>query len=457
MKPVTETVFRAYDIRGVVGSDFDEEWVECLGRAIGTFFVRRGHRDAVVGYDCRHSSPSYQQALTRGLLSTGVDVTALGMVATPLLYFGIVHLGRQAGVMITASHNPPQYNGFKVWAGRGTVHTTAICEIYEIMASGEFAQGQGIGCEFDIVPDYEAAVLERNRLSRPLKVVVDGGNGAGGEVCARILRRMGCEVEEMYCEPDGDFPNHHPDPTIEAYMTDLIGRMRATGADLGIGLDGDADRLGIVDAGGRLLLGDELFSLFARDVLARLPGSLLIGDVKCSHRLFDDIRQHGGRTMMWVTGHSVMKAKMLEENAPMAGELSGHMFFNEGWFGFDDAVYAAARMASILSAQEKPLTELPGWPHACSTPELHVPCPDAVKFAVIKKAQDYFRARHDDVIDIDGVRLNFPDGWGLVRASNTQPVLVMRFEAQTGERLDEIRTMMETPLLEWIAEAGGQI
>lgn len=457
MKPVRDSVFRAYDIRGVVGTDFDEEWVECLGMAIGTFFLRRGHRDAVVGYDCRHSSPAYQRALTRGLLATGVDVTVLGMVATPLLYFGIVHLNRQAGVMITASHNPPEYNGFKVWSGRGTVHTTAIREIYEIMASGDFAAGQGIGCEHDIVPAYMDAVLERNRLARPFKVVVDGGNGAGGEVCAEILRRMGCEVEEMYCAPDGDFPNHHPDPTIEAYMKDLIGRMRESGADAGIGLDGDADRLGLVDAGGRLLLGDELYCLFARDVLSRLPGSLLIGDVKCSHRLFDDIRDRGGRPMMWITGHSVMKAKMLEEDAPMAGELSGHMFFNEGWFGFDDAVYAAARIVTILSTQQKPLTKLPGWPHAFSTPELHVACPDAVKFAVIDRAQEYFRARCDDVVVIDGVRLNFPDGWGLVRASNTQPVLVLRFEAQTAERLEEIRLMIETPLKAWIAEASGHI
>lgn len=454
MKPIVANIFRAYDIRGVVDVDFDEEWVERLGQAMGTFFLRRGQRAAVLGHDCRYSSAAYQQALARGVLSTGVDVTLLGMVATPLLYFGIVHLGREAGCMITASHNPPEYNGFKVWSGRGTVHTTALTEIFEIMDSGAFAEGNGIGCEFDIVPAYMEAVIKRNPLVRPLKVIVDGGNGAGGECCAEILRRMGCVVEELYCEPDGGFPNHHPDPTIEKYMTDLIARVKETQADFGVGLDGDADRLGVVDATGRLLLGDELFCLFARDVLSRLPGSLLIADVKCSYRLFDDIREHGGSPLMWITGHSVMKAKMLEENAPMAGELSGHMFFNDGWFGFDDALYGAARLAAILSASEKPLTELPGWTQTYSTPEVHAVCPDSLKFDVVRRAQAYFRERYD-VNETDGVRVSFADGWGLVRASNTQPVLVLRFEAQTPERLAEIRELIETPLRAWIAEASG--
>jgi len=454
MKPVSETVFRAYDIRGVVDRDFDEEWVECLGKALGTFFLRRNQQATVLGHDCRHSSPAYLRALADGLLSTGVDVISLGMVATPQLYFGVVHLGRQAGVMITASHNPPEYNGFKVWSGRGTVHTVAMREIYDIMASGAFAAGQGVGGEHDIVPAYLEAVLERNTLKRPLKVVVDGGNGMGGEHCAELLRRMGCEVEELYCEPDGDFPNHHPDPTVERNMTDLVAQVRASGADMGVGLDGDADRLGVVDAAGRLLAGDELYCLFARDVLTRLPGSLLLADVKCSHRLFDDITAHGGRPLMWVTGHSVMKAKMLEENAPMAGELSGHLFFNEDWFGFDDALFGAARLASILSRSETPLTELPGWPPSFSTPEVHIACPDRLKFEVVRRAQAFFRERYE-TCEIDGVRVRFADGWGLVRASNTQPVLVLRFEAQTPERLDEIRGLMESPLHEWIAQSDA--
>ncbi len=452
MKPIVDTIFRAYDIRGIVDVDFDEEWVECLGKALGTFFLRRNQRAAVVGHDCRHSSVPYQQALVRGLLATGVDVTALGMVATPLLYFGVVHLGREAGVMITASHNPSEYNGFKVWSGRGTVHTDAVREIYEIMASGAFATGRGMGCEYDIVPDYMEAVLSRNTLARPLRVVVDGGNGAGGEVCTEILRRMGCEVHPLFCEPDGDFPNHHPDPTIAKYMTTLMHRVQELGADFGVGLDGDADRLGVVDGNGRLLLGDELYCLFARDVLSRRPGSLLIADVKCSYRLFDDIREHGGIPLMWVTGHSVMKAKMLEENAPMAGELSGHMFFNEDWFGFDDALFGAARVAGILSASDVPLTALPGWPETFSTPEVHLACPDAVKFAVVHRAQAYFRERHE-VNETDGARVIFEDGWGLVRASNTQPVLVLRFEARTEERLAAIRELIEVPLRTWVQEA----
>ncbi len=452
MKPVVEGIFRAYDIRGIVDRDFDEEWVEALGKALGTFFLRRGQRAAVVGCDCRHSSPAYERALVHGLLSTGVDVTSLGMVATPLLYFGVVHLGREAGVMITASHNPSEYNGFKVWSGRGTVHTTALHEIYEIMSEGVFAEGRGVGGSHDIVPAYVEAVTARASLARPLSVVVDGGNGAGGLVCADILRRMGCAVEMLYCEPDGDFPNHHPDPTVERYMTDLMTRVRESGADFGVGLDGDADRLGVVDRKGRLLLGDEMYCLFAREVLSRLPGSTLLADVKCSYRLFDDITAHGGTPLMWRTGHSVIKARMLELDAPMAGELSGHMFFNDGWFGFDDALYGAARMASILSAPGMDLADQPGWPATASTPEVHLDCPDTVKFAVVRNAQEYFR-QHYPVNEIDGARVDFGDGWGLVRASNTQPVLVLRFEAATPERLAEIRESMETPLRRWVAEA----
>lgn len=456
MKPISPRPFRAYDIRGIVDADFDAEWVERLGRACGTYLLERGIAAAVVGHDCRHSSPAYHDALVAGLIACGIDVVGVGMVPTPLLYFAVRHLERRGGIMITASHNPPEYNGFKIWAGQTTIHTTEIARIYEIFAAGRFASGKGVGCSLDIVPAYMAAVTQRIRLAPrtagPLKVVVDGGNGAGGEICVALLRRLGVQVIEQYCDPDGSFPNHHPDPVVEANMRDLVARVAREGADLGIGLDGDADRLGVVDARGRLLFGDELLSLYARDLLTRKPGSEVLGDVKCSHRLFRDIETHGGKPAMWITGHSVMKARMLERNAPLAGEMSGHMFFNEDWYGFDDALYAAALLLRILSASPVPLDRLPGWPPSHTTPELHMPCPDEIKFAVIRRAQEHFRALYD-VNEIDGARITWPDGWALARASNTQPVLVLRFEAETPERLAEIRALVETPLAAWIAEA----
>lgn len=454
MKKIDQHVFRAYDIRGIVDQDFDAEWVETLGKAVGTFFLRKGLNSCVIGHDCRHSSPEYQEAMARGLVSTGVDVVMLGMVATPIQYFGVCHLNRQAGVMITASHNPPEYNGFKVWAGVTTIHTTEIEAIYTIMKEGSFAEGQGVASELDIVPSYIDAVTSRVSPERKLKVVLDGGNGAGGLVCAEILRRIGCEVIEQYCEPDGSFPNHHPDPTVEANMQDLIARVQELGADVGLGLDGDGDRLGVVDANGRLLLGDEVLSLFARDILKKVPGGMIMGDVKCSHLFFNDIAEHGGVPLMWTTGHSVVKAKMHEEKAPLAGELSGHFFFNEGWFGFDDALYGAAKLMEILAESSVPLTELPGWEKTYSTPEVQITCLDSIKFEVIKQAQALFREKYD-VNEIDGARITFADGWGLVRASNTQPVLVLRFEASSEERLNEIRDLVELPVRQIIKDLSG--
>lgn len=451
MKALSSHVFRAYDIRGIVDVDFDHEWVERLGRACGTYFRAHGMDAAVVGYDCRHSSPAYHDALVGGLLASGVDVTSVGMVPTPVLYFAVKHLGRKAGVMITASHNPPEYNGFKIVAGDSTIYGEEIRRVWETFEQGRFVSGRGIGCSHDIVPSYIDAITSRISLARPLRVVVDGGNGAGGELCAEVLRRIGADVVPQFCEPDGSFPNHHPDPVVEANMTALMARVQSEHADLGIGLDGDADRLGAVDGRGRLLNGDELLSLYARELLARRPGETVIADVKCSHRLFDDIAAHGGKPMMWITGHSVVKARMLEVGAPLAGELSGHMFFGDGWYGFDDAIYGAARLLALLAAGDTPLSALPGWPPSHGTRELHMPCPEHAKFAVVRKAQEYFSTLCE-VNDTDGARLIFADGWGLVRASNTQPVLVLRFEAATAERLAEIRALVETPLRAWIAE-----
>ena len=331
-------VFRAYDIRGVVDVDFDETWVTQLGKACGTYFIRRGIKSAVVGYDCRHSSPAYHDALVSGLLATGIDVTSIGMVPTPVLYFAVKHLNRQGGIMITASHNPPEYNGFKVWGGQSTIHGEEIQKIRAIFEAGVFPEGHGVHSNLNIIPTYKEDVLSRFHLSRPVKIVLDGGNGTGGEICADILTQLGATVIPMFCTPDGDFPNHHPDPVVKANMMALIERVKTEGADFGIGLDGDADRLGIVDPEGRLLFGDEVLSIYARELLKRKPGATIIADVKCSSRLFADIKAHGGTPMMWTTGHSLIKARMHETGAPLAGEMSGHLYYSATWLGFDDAI-----------------------------------------------------------------------------------------------------------------------
>lgn len=444
-------VFRAYDIRGIVDRDFDEAWVRELGKACGAYFAGLRIEDVVVGHDCRHSSPAYHEALTEGLLASGRNVLSIGEVPTPAFYYAVKTLGRRGGVMITASHNPADYNGFKIWAGESTIHNEEIQKIRAIFEAGNFVSGRGVASRHNILPDYTADIISRFAPIRPVKVVADGGNGMGGPSCVEVLRALGADVVPLYCEPDGNFPNHHPDPVVETNMEALKARVREENASFGIGLDGDADRIGVVDETGRLLFGDELLSLYARELLARKPGSVVIGDVKCSSRLFDDIREHGGKPMMWTTGHSIIKARMRETGAPLAGEMSGHMFFADGWHGFDDAIYGAARLTALFAAQDLPMSRLPGWPPAFATPEVNLPCPDDVKFAVVEKAKAHFRSRHE-TIEIDGARVVFPHGWGLVRASNTQPVLVTRFEADSPEALDAIRREMEEPLRRWIAE-----
>lgn len=449
--PLKKYTFRTYDIRGLVNEDFDEKDVELLGRACGTWFLRQGHDSAIVGHDCRLSSPGFHRALNEGLRSAGVDVTSVGMVPTPALYFAVRRLDRRAGIMITASHNPPPYNGFKVWSGASTIYGAEIQEIYEILVAGEFASGAGLYSEHDILPAYEEAVLSRVRLRRPMKVVADGGNGVGGPTLVNVLRGMGADVVPLFCEPDGAFPNHHPDPVVEDNMRELMARVRQEGADIGIGLDGDADRLGAVDSQGRLLTGDELLAVFAQDILERRPGALILGDVKCSGRLFDQIRELGGQGRMCVTGHSLVKAEMLRSGAPLAGELSGHIFFNEGWYGFDDAIYGAARLLDILSRRDEPLAALPGWPPAFATREVQTACPEERKAHVVRRAQEHFSARYP-VERMDGARVTFAHGWGLVRASNTQPALVLRFEADSPENLAAIRGEMEAAVAAWIQE-----
>ncbi len=451
MKEIKKDVFRAYDIRGVVDEDFDAEWVETLGKACGTYFLARGYTRAVVGRDCRHSSPEYQTRMIKGLMSTGVDVTYLDMVATPLFYFAIKYLEFEAGVMITASHNPPEFNGFKVWAGENTIHTDEIKKIYSTMREQNFPASTAMASHVDIASEYLEYILSRHKLENKIKVVVDGGNGSAGEVCAKLLGQAGAEVIPLYCEPDGDFPNHHPDPTVSEYISDLKNTVVKENAHFGIGLDGDGDRLGIVDENGNLIFGDKLLAIFSRQMLAENPGAAIIGEVKCSHLLFQDIEKHGGHPIMWKTGHSLIKAKMKEVGAMLAGEMSGHMFFADRYFGFDDALYAALRLCEIVARQPQyPLSSyLNDWPRTSNTPEIRVECPEEIKFQVVEKAQAYFR-EHYDITDVDGVRITFSDGWGLIRASNTQPVLVLRFEAESEKRLKEIRSLVEEPLKQWI-------
>ncbi|PIE69140.1 MAG: phosphomannomutase [Deltaproteobacteria bacterium] len=452
MKQINQSIFRAYDIRGLVDKDFDEEWVETLGRACGTFFGKRGHSRAVVAHDCRLSSAAYQARMVQGLLDTGIHVTFVNMVATPLFYYAIKKLGFHAGVMITASHNPKEFNGFKIWEGESTIHTRDIQAIYAIMSQGDFIQGNGVATELDIEPAYLEDLASQTILERPFKVVVDGGNGSAGRTCVQLLERIGATVIPLYCEPDGTFPNHHPDPTVPDNVRDLQAAVLHHGAELGVGLDGDGDRIGVVDDRGNMLYGDKLLAIYAREVLKHHPKAVVIGEVKCSHLMYEDIARHGGTPIMWKTGHSLIKAKMQEAQALLAGEMSGHMFFADRYYGFDDALYAAQRLAEILAQQgAQPLSQrLASWPRTHNTPEIRMECPEGITFDVVRKAQDYFRKEGYDINDVDGVRLTFKDGWGLLRASNTQPVLVLRFEAESEERLAEIRETIEGPLREWI-------
>jgi phosphomannomutase/phosphoglucomutase len=395
--------------------------------------------------------------MVEGLIASGVDAVFLPMAPTPVFYYAVKSLGLRAGVMITASHNPPEFNGFKVWAGDNTIHTEEIQSIYRIMQSGDYARGQGVASEADIVTQYVKELAAKTRIAAPVRVVVDGGNGSAGDICLRLLRAVGADVVPLYCDPDPDFPNHHPDPTVLENLRDLIDTVRQEKADLGIGLDGDGDRIGVVDGRGGVLYGDQLLAIYARQVLAAQPGSTVIGEVKCSHLLFRDIEEHGGRPLMWKTGHSLIKSKMKETGAILAGEMSGHMFFADRYYGFDDAVYAAQRLVEVLGANPgRPLgTYLADWPETHNTPEIRMECPDAAKFRVVERAREHF-AEHAPpearVIDVDGIRIDFGDGWGLLRASNTQPVLVLRFEAETERRLQEIRDFFEQPLQRWIED-----
>ena len=452
---INPKIFREYDIRGISGQDLDEQAVEILGRAMGTFFLGRGQSDVAVGRDVRLSSPGYSRALIRGLLATGCDVADLGVVPTPLLYFSVFHKKMQAGVMVTGSHNPPEHNGFKMMSGEETLYGKTIQALYEIVRKGVFPRGEGRVRPLDIVTEYEDYVAGNVSFARPVKVVIDAGNGTGGAVAVPLFKRLGAEVIDIFCEPDGRFPNHHPDPTLPEAMEALIAKVRETGAELGVAYDGDADRIGVVDDAGGILWGDQLLIVFARDILPSRPGAAVISEVKASKVLYEEIEKLGGRPVMWRTGHSLIKKKIKEENAPLAGEMSGHIFFNDRWFGFDDAIYASARLVEILSrSKEKLSSMMAGLPKTYTTPEIRIYASDEVKFKIVEEVRQALAARYP-VIDIDGVRALFPKGWGLVRASNTQAVIVMRFEADTEANLGAIQKEVRELLQQVINKLGA--
>jgi phosphomannomutase / phosphoglucomutase len=443
-------VFREYDIRGVVEKDFDDEFVTDLGRAWATTLHRAGKRTVTLGRDCRLSSPHLHDRLLEGVLQSGINVVDIGIVPTPLLYFSVAHWKMDGGAMITGSHNAAEYNGFKLGVGTSTLYGDGIQALRRMIEARDFVRAAAPGKLSDrpVLGDYRDFIKREFKLEAGMKVAVDGGNGCGGVVAAPLMRELGLKTFELYIEMDGRFPNHHPDPTVEENMRDLAAAVQKNGAQVGIAYDGDADRVGAIDEHGKIVWGDELMVVFSRSILKEQPGAAIIGDVKCSKRLYDDIARHGGRPIMWKTGHSLIKSKLKEEHAALAGEMSGHMFFADRYYGFDDAIYASFRLLEILSREGRGLAAiLSDLPKTTATPEIRLDCPDERKFEVVRRAADYFRA-HYDVTEIDGVRVNFADGWGLVRASNTQPALVMRFEAPNEKRLNEIRALFENKLKE---------
>ena len=438
-------IFREYDIRGVADRDMLDSDVEDLGRALGTFLSRQGAKRIGLGRDCRLSSPRLHRALRKGLLETGLAVVDIGVGPTPMLYFAVFDLNLDGGVQITGSHNPPEDNGFKMMKGKASLFGPDIQTLRMMIDQRDFSlPGGGVVEEHDPLPAYTGFVRGNISLARSdLRIAIDAGNGAGGPAASAALRSVGLDPVELLCQMDGAFPVHHPDPSQPENLELLRRTVLENGLDLGIAFDGDADRIGVIDSRGDTIWGDKLMILFSRAILERHPGAPIISEVKCSQTLYADIAAHGGRPIMWRTGHSLIKKKMKEEHALLAGEMSGHMFFADRFFGFDDAIYASLRLLEIVASAKAPLHELlADVPVTHATPELRVDCPDHLKFGLVERVLAHYRATHE-VIDVDGARVQFAGGWGLVRASNTQPVLVLRFEAESAERLAEIRQEVE--------------
>ncbi|MDH3525916.1 MAG: phosphomannomutase/phosphoglucomutase [Gammaproteobacteria bacterium] len=443
------SIFRAYDIRGVVNQTLTQQAVKQIGRAIGSEAIQRGRNTVVVGRDGRLSGPVLVQALIAGLVETGCDVKDIGVVPTPVLYFAANHLDTQTGVVVTGSHNPPDYNGLKIMIDGETLSGNSIQQLRERIEAGNFISGQGGVEEMDIIPYYIERIRSDIKLERPLKVVIDCGNGVAGAVAPQLLQAIGCELTELFCEVDGNFPNHHPDPSKLENLKDLIDTVRQTQADIGLAFDGDGDRLGVITTEGNIIWADRVLMLFAADILDRNPGGLIIYDVKCSRFLDGIIRQHGGEPLMWKTGHSFIKTKMKETGALLAGEMSGHIFFKERWYGFDDGLYAAARLLELLGKDARPVTEVfASLPDSVNTPELNVAMQEGEPFRFIERLLASAHFEHAQVSTIDGLRADFEDGWGLVRASNTTPVLVLRFEADDQAALARIMEEFRRVLLQ---------
>jgi len=434
------SVFRANDIRGIADTDLTSEFVTLLGRAYGSHVVSVGGTKVCVGRDCRLHGPRLRDAFIDGILQTGLDVVDVGVVPSPLLYFAVFHLDTDGGVQITGSHNPSEFNGFKMMLGKSSMHGEAITKLKDRIERHDFIIGEGQLSQQGIDEDYVRLAEENLHVGpRKLKVVVDGGNGAGGPTAMAVLGALGIETVPLYIDMDGRFPNHHPDPTVVENLQDLIATVKEVGADLGVAYDGDGDRLGIVDERGEIIWGDRLMILLSRDLLRQCPGSAIVAEVKCSKTLFEDIADHGGRPIMSAVGHSLIKARMIKEDALLGGEMSGHIFFKHRWYGFDDAVYATCRLLEILGRDDRPLSEhLSDVPQTHVTPEIRLACPDDLKFDLVEEARAHYRATHR-VVEIDGARIDFEDGWGLIRASNTQPVIVLRTEGGSAHARDTIR------------------
>jgi len=444
---MNKAIFRQYDIRGHAVRDLTDDTVRLIGQAFGTYVQEQGTNEVLVGRDNRLSSDRLHRMLLKGLLDSGCHVIDIGLVVTPILYFAREHFGISGGVMITGSHNPPEENGFKLAYGEGTIYGDQIIKLRDMITENKLRSGSGTLEVRDVVDSYLQMLADKIKLGkRPLKVAVDCGNGTASLFAEKILKNWGCEVIPLYCESDGSFPNHHPDPVKTANLVQLKKAVLKNKADLGVAYDGDADRIGVVDDQGNVVWGDKLMCLFWREILAKYPAALAIVEVKCSQALVEEIKRLGGKPVFYKTGHSLIKAKMRETGAVFTGEMSGHMFFADEYYGYDDALYATGRLLRILSQQDKPLSQLlADLPHYYSTAETRIPCPDEKKFQVVNKLVEQFRQQYE-VIDIDGVRVLFDDGWGLVRASNTQPVLVARCEAKTEEGLQKICAIIKNAI-----------
>ena len=448
MLTLSQSIFKAYDIRGIVGKTLDAGVARQIGQAFGTAALAKGQKAVVIGRDGRLSGPELSAALAAGLQASGIDVIDIGVVATPMVYFAANILDTQSGVMVTGSHNPPDYNGFKMVLASEAIYGEEILDLYRSITGNTLASGEGTYSQHDIRPAYIDRILNDVKLARPMKIVIDCGNGVAGAFAGDLYRGLGCEVTELFCEVDGNFPNHHPDPAHPENLQDLIRALQQGDEEIGLAFDGDGDRLGLVTKDGQIIYPDRQLMLFAADVLSRHPGEQILYDVKCTRHLAAWITEHGGKPLMWKTGHSLVKAKMRETGAPLGGEMSGHMFIKDRWYGFDDGLYAGARMLELLSRMTDPSAVLNALPQSFSTPELQLQLEEGQNFALIEKlTREATFPGSDQVITIDGLRVEYPDGFGLARSSNTTPVVVMRFEGESEAALARIQAEFKRVIL----------